>query len=356
MRVPPLFLLLLATALFAADYRVALPGYEYEFPRDHFNHPQFQTEWWYYTGNLFTPQGRRFGFELTFFRQATGRSGDTSVWSLDDIYLAHLALSDLENSEFQHSERLNRAGPGLAGADFAERLIWNGNWSVKWQGSRQSLEAVTERFTLRLTLDPLKPPVIHGENGVSQKAAGKGRASHYISFSRLRASGTILLDGETFALDGLSWMDHEFFTNSMSPEQVGWDWFSVQLDDGSDLMFYRLRLKNGSVEPYSHGTFVAADGATRSLKSSEFELLPGRKWKNYPVEWSIRVPSLDLSLEAVPLMDAQELTSNNDVSPTYWEGAMDFTGSHAGAPVGGYGYLEMTGYAAPFTLGQKDEP
>lgn len=344
----------------AQEYRLALPGYQYEFPRDHFNHPEFRTEWWYYTGNVRTPQGRWFGFELTFFRQALGRDpADNSPWKLDDVYLAHLALSDIERGEFHHEHRLNRPGPGLAGASLDERRIWNGNWRVVWEGDTQHLEAVSSRFTLRLDLTPAKPPVVHGAGGVSQKAEGAGHASLYISFTRLAAKGALQLDGETFDLAGQAWMDHEIFSHDLGELHQGWDWFSIQLDDGTDLMLYRLRRKDGSVEPYSSGTFVAADGSSRHLDAGEFTLTPGRTWKSaesgaeYPVAWSISVPSLGLELRAEPRLDRQELTGGGGPTPTYWEGAMRFAGSRNGAPVTGAGYLEMTGYDKP--LGSRQE-
>ena len=344
----------------AQEYRLALPGYQYEFPRDHFNHPEFRTEWWYYTGNLRTPQGRWFGFELTFFRQALGRDpADRSSWKLDDVYLAHLALSDVERGHFLHERRLNRPGPGLAGASLAERCIWNGNWRVVWEGETQRLEAVAPRFTLRLKLTPVKPPVAHGADGVSQKAEGAGNASLYISFTRLAASGDLTLDGEKFELDGLAWMDHEIFSHDLGQQHQGWDWFSIQLNDGTDLMLYRLRRKDGSAEPYSSGTFVAADGSSRHLGASDFTLTRGRVWKSadsgaeYPVAWTISVPSLGLELRAEPRLDHQELTGGGGPAPTYWEGAMHFQGARNGAPVTGAGYLEMTGYDQP--LGSRQE-
>jgi predicted secreted hydrolase len=173
-------------------YRIALPDYRYEFPRDHFNHPEFQTEWWYYTGNLRTAEGRRFGFELTFFRQAVDRQPAASVWDLRDAWMAHLALSDIEGRQFLHAERLNRSGPGIAAADVKQARVWNGNWQTQWTfdpkvpgGSTQTLQAIADRFSFELSLKPEKPPIIHGKNGVSQKSEGAGKASHYISFTRL---------------------------------------------------------------------------------------------------------------------------------------------------------------------------
>src|SRR3977135_1572573 len=183
----------------AAQYRTAMPGYRYEFPRDHFNHPNFQTEWWYYTGNLKSAEGHRFGFELTFFRQAVNRDlKSVAAWEVKDLYLAHLALSDLDGRKFYHAERTNRSGPGIAGVNESLGRVWNGNWQIQWHGSDQELKAVDESFQLHLTLRSEKPPVIHGENGVSQKAEGSGRTSHYVSLTRLFASGVIELGTKKF--------------------------------------------------------------------------------------------------------------------------------------------------------------
>src|ERR1019366_8929218 len=190
------------------EYREALPGYRYQFPRDHFEHQDFRTEWWYYTGNVTTAGGERFGFELVFFREGERHASDTrSAWAVQDLYLAHAADTDAHGKRFWYEERLNRQGPGVAGASFERRRIWNGNWSSEWTGENQTLDAVTEHFRFHLQLTPEKPFVIQGENGVSQKAEGKGRASHYVSFPRLQVSGTI----NSSRVSGTAWMDHEWF-------------------------------------------------------------------------------------------------------------------------------------------------
>ncbi len=335
------------------EYRVALPGYRYEFPRDHFNHPDFRTEWWYYTGNLRTRQSRRFGFELVFFRQAQRRGAveNPSAWRVDDLYLAHLALTDVEAKRFLSSKRLNRAGPGIAGASMAERRVWNGNWSARWEGGRQMLTAVDEDVRFQLRLTPRKAPVIHGRDGVSQKAGGAGKASHYVSFSRLGAEGRIETGGAAHDVKGSAWMDHEWFTHQLEAAQAGWDWFSIQLDDQRELMLFQLRRKDGSIDPYSSGTYVDAAGRSRHLAKGDFRLTPGRLWTSgktkakYPVEWSIEAPSLGLRLAAKAVLDSQEMIETTN-EPTYWEGAVDYAGSSNGV-----GYLEMTGYDKPVKLG-----
>jgi predicted secreted hydrolase len=343
----------------AAQYRAAEPGYRYEFPRDHFNHPEYQTEWWYYTGNLRMKDGRRFGYELTFFRQGVpGRQpASGSTWDVSDVYFAHLALSDLKGGEFYHTERFNRAGPGLAGASLEQRRIWNGNWQVQWSGDGQKLAAIAENFALQFRLRSQKPPVIHGFEGVSQKAAGTGHASHYVSFTRLLTSGTLELDGASYDVEGTSWMDHEFFTNSLGADEAGWDWLSLQLDDNTELMLYRLRHKDGSVDPFSSGTYVDREGKATHLKSGDFRMEPrGETWTSpgsgarYPVGWSVAIPSLGLSLEIRTPLVKQELTGRGKRSPSYWEGAIDVTGERMEQAIHGVGYLEMTGYDHPLPL------
>jgi len=326
--------------LAAATFVKALPGYRYEFPRDHFSHPEFQTEWWYYTGNLKTVGGRGFGYELTFFRAALAPEMELrSVWTARDAYMAHLALTDIEGRHFLHAERLNRPGPGLAGVDAANERIWNGNWQSKLTPGEHRLTAVDARFQFDFRLKPSKPHVIHGRNGVSQKGPLPGQASHYISFPRLETSGRLRLDGKDYDLRGTTWMDHEYFSSELDPSLAGWDWFSIQLENQTELMVYRLRQKNGAASPFSAGTFIDAQGVATHLEAKDMDLVPGRRWKNYPVEWQLRVPRLGVDLKALPRLDEQELLSKGRLTPSYWEGAMRFEGTHAGV-----GYLEMTGY------------
>jgi predicted secreted hydrolase len=349
--------MLLALQPLAAQYRTALPGYRFEFPRDHFNHPDFQTEWWYYTGNLKSAEGHKFGFELTFFRQAVSRDpARTGVWDVKDLYLAHLALSDLDGGAFYHTERANRSGPGIAGVSETQSRIWNGNWQILWDGSDQKLQAIDERFELHLLLHAEKPPVIHGENGVSQKAAGPGHASHYISLTRLATTGCIDLQGKKVEVTGTGWMDHEFFTHQLDANQTGWDWLSLQFADNTELMLFHIHRNDGSIDPYSAGTYVDARGKTTHLRESDFILQPLEKWTSpvtrttYPIQWKIAVPSLGLEAEVKTPLASQELASSAKFSPDYWEGSIVLTGRRNGQPLGGVGYLEMTGYDRPVRL------
>ncbi len=331
-----------------AAYRSALPGYRYEFPRDHFEHPEFRTEWWYYTGNLRAESGNRFGFELVFFRQAQrrGPSDNRSVWRADDLYLAHLALTEFGPKRFQYQARLNRAGPGVAGASFAERRIWNGNWSAKWTGDRQMLHAVADEFRFNLELSTTKPPVIHGIDGISRKAEGEGRASHYVSFTRLAAEGSVSVGGKEHRVEGTAWMDHEWFTHQLDSAQTGWDWFSLQFENKTELMLFQLRRRDGTIEPLSAGTFVDAQGRSKHLARSEFSLEPVAFWTSpntkarYPVRWRVRAPAAGFDGECGAAVAEQELALGGT---NYWEGAITCGSAAAG-------YLEMTGYYKPIRL------
>lgn len=347
----------------ATQFRQALPAYRYQFPRDHFNHPDFATEWWYYTGSLTSSSGRPFGFELTFFRQAArdkalfaASTSMSAAWQPDPIYLAHFAVSDPEGQSFFHTERMNRAGPGLAGISESPGRYWNGNWQARWlddAAGEQQLSAITEGAALKLRLKPEKPPVIHGQNGISRKGDLEGQASHYISFTRLKAEGTLNWKGQSFSLGGLAWMDHEFFSSRLDDALAGWDWFCAQLSNQEEFMFYSLRRKDGSVAAASSATFVDSSGMSHYLGNAAFTLEAGRRWRsahtgaNYPIFWTIRVPSLGLVLEEDTQLADQELASAGGVSPSYWEGMVRYRGLRAGKPVTGSGYLEMTGYDQP---------
>lgn len=357
-RVIAIFVSLVLVPPLAAQYRQAVPGYRFEFPRDFFEHPDFQTEWWYYTGNLQAGDGHHFGFELTFFRRAVDHERtQTHVWDVRDLYLTHFAVSDLDGQRFYHTERLNRAGPGIAGASASASRIWNGNWQIQWKDAEQELQAVDSRFQLHLRLHPEKAPVIHGENGVSQKAAGAGRASYYISLTRLAASGEVELDGAKHEVSGLAWMDHEFFTDQLAPEQAGWDWICLQLRDNTELMLFRLRRKDGSLDPFTAGTFIDARGKSIHLRGTDFIMQPlGDTWTSsathatYPIAWSVAIPSLGIDLQVHTKLADQELAASGGFVPSYWEGAVSIEGRRSASALDGMGYLEMTGYDHPVHL------
>lgn len=352
MRISLVCILLAALCINACPqvYRPALPGYHYEFPRDHFNHPGYQTEWWYYTGNLRAKDGHRFGFELTFFRQAVSRDPSPSPWFIHDLYMAHLALSDITGGRYYATERLNRAGPGIAGVNAISETIWNGNWQTTISQPVHRLRGIGANFSFELNLAPQKQPVIHGQNGISQKAAGKGHASHYISFTRMKTAGKVELNGTEYTVDGDAWMDHEFFSDSSNGDEVGWDWLSVQLDNNSELMLYRLRHRDGTVDPYSSGTYVDSKGRTLHLSLHDFSMThSGATWRSdrtgatYPIGWRVILPALKLNIDISTPLKTQEFVSR--FGPSYWEGAIDVNGREDSKDVRGSGYLEMTGYS-----------
>jgi predicted secreted hydrolase len=347
-----LLLPFLLTAQQDVRYRQALPGYTYAFPHDHGAHRDFKLEWWYYTGNLRAEDGHQFGYELTFFRTGMDRIYDNpSTWRVGELYMAHFAVTDVTAKKFHYFEKLNRAGPGIAGASEGALNVWNENWSGRLEGVAITLVASAGEAAIELSLEPKKRPAIHGIGGVSQKAEGPGRASHYYSLSRLATRGVLRLGGTTFEVSGESWMDHEFGTNQLTEDQAGWDWFSIQLDNGAELMLYRMRNRDGSIDPHSSGTIVERDAGTRHLRISEFTAAPGRRWTSpktgtsYPVEWTIVLPGRSTELRVTPLLDEQELVTTRSTGIAYWEGAIEIRGTWEGQPVTGHGYLELTGYA-----------
>jgi len=341
-------------------WREAATGYDFSFPRDHAAHPDYRVEWWYYTGNLETKTGRRFGFQLTFFRVGVVlEPANASRWSLRDLYMAHFAISDIERQSFRSFERINRAGIGWAGADALEgprRLksavsVWNEDWDARIEEGRHALHAIEDDLSLDLKLTPSKREVIHGDNGISQKGRSPGNASHYYSLTRLESSGRLIVDGETFEVTGLSWMDHEFGTSFLDDEQVGWDWFSIQLEDGRDLMLFEIRRRDGSIDPRSSGTMIEADSRAVRLSIEDFSLAPGQNWRSansgasYPIAWRIELPRYSLRLHVTAALEDQELRTPDSTGVTYWEGSVATEGASGDKKIRGRGYLEMTGYA-----------
>lgn len=362
--------LLAATPPPSTTFKQALPGYTYSFPRDHGSHPNYATEWWYYTGHLQARDGRRFGFQLTWFRTALApRIERKSAWAARDLMFAHFALTDESGKRFLFSDRIGRANLGLNGADANSKMprVWCGDWQLQFgepRGQNQTLRAAAQsdakatqgvKFALSLSQQALKPPAIHGEKGVSQKSAGVGRASHYFSFTRLQTQGTLQIGDEKLQVVGQSWFDHEFGSGQMASNQVGWDWFSLQLSDGRELMLYRLRLRGGGTEPFSSGTIVEKDGRTRHLKLSDFQLTPGQTWHSpqtgadYPLNWKVTLPHEKMTLVVDAVLPQQELRPvRSSRKLAYWEGSVRAKGQQNGKPITAQGYLEMTGYAQAF--------
>ncbi|HEX3130170.1 MAG TPA: lipocalin-like domain-containing protein [Thermoanaerobaculia bacterium] len=343
-----------ASALRTANdqgYAKAFEPRLFHFPQDHGPHPDFRTEWWYYTGNLATRQGRQFGFQLTFFRSALApqMAPRSSEWASRQAYLAHFTITDVEAQRFHFFERWNRGALGLAGARGNPFRVWLEDWSAEMSGGvgqAMHLRASENDAGIDLVLQPGKPPTLQGDRGLSQKNPEPGNASYYYSLTRMPAAGTIRLNDEQFQVTGLAWMDREWSTSALGKNQVGWDWFAIHLADGRDLMLYQLRRKDGSVDPSSNGTVIGVRGETRHLNRSDFQLQVLDHWQSprsgatYPAGWRLRIPSEQIDVRIEPLLADQEL----DVSFRYWEGATRIEGTSLGKPVQGRGYVEMTGY------------
>lgn len=348
---------LLQGATFARVWKQALPGYQFSFPRDHASHEEYKTEWWYYTGHLHADDGTTYGYELTFFRIGMDVPDGVkdSPWTVDDAYMAHFAVSDFAKPQFFHKQRLTRSGVNFAGAQQGSYEVWNQNWRVKRMGDVQQLKANSSEYQLDLNLTSQKKPTEHGENGVSQKAGCVGCASHYYSLTRMITEGTIRVGAKTKRVRGLTWMDHEFGSNQLTKEQVGWDWFSLQLDDETELMLYVMRRKDGSLDPHSSGTFVERNGSTQHLALSDYTIKSDGTWKSpaskatYPMGWRVKIPSRNLELRISTTMPQQELATESGRDVTYWEGACTVEGTAGGKAIKGQAYVEMTGYASAFS-------
>jgi len=324
----------------------------WDFPSDFGPHPEYQTEWWYYTGILEADQGRTFGYQLTLFRRGlippAERPARASDWAAEQVYMGHFALSDIQAGTHRSVEIFSRGAAGLAGARNSPFRVWVEDWSIERNGPGTfRLRAEAEDAAVDLVLEDRKGLTFHGEEGYSRKGEDPGNASYYFSQTRLTASGEVRSGAERFRVEGLSWMDHEFSTSALAPGQVGWDWFSLQLADGSDLMVFQIRRADGSISPYSSGTLVSPEGEALSLDRGDFEIEVAGTWRSprsgavYPAGWHLRIPGADLVLEVEPLLADQEM----DVSYRYWEGAVSVRGEKDGEPISGRGYVELTGYA-----------
>jgi predicted secreted hydrolase len=361
-------ILLLMTFIFAAPAAAADDEAYYAlsgpcslaFPRDHGAHPGFRTEWWYYTGNVETQQARRFGYQLTIFRRQISPPGavrqwpdPASKWRTQQLYLGHLALSDIDDKGHYTAEDITRGVLNLAGVRQTDGQVsvFIKNVIIEIGPESHRLQAVSEKFSLDLFLEPLKAPVLHGDKGYFRKGDTPERASCYYSFSRLQTRGEIKFKDQAFAVSGLSWMDHEFSTAELQPGIEGWDWFSLQLDNGSELMLYLLRQADGRLNPASSGTLVDKNGKTHHLSLDAFEIETLDTWKSphsagrYPSRWRLTLDTDDLQIIIEPNLADQEMRTPGSTGVTYWEGSVSVKGQARGLPVKGKGYVELTGYA-----------
>jgi len=334
------------------------PGFDYameprafEFPTDHSAHPRFRSEWWYFTGNVDTESGKAFGFQLTIFRFALTphASESKSQWRRSNVYLGHFAISDIETGLFHNFERRSRPALDVAGVRDDPLKIWIRNWTIELLDPNNETWRVTaheDGLGLDLMLHALRPVTLQGDDGLSQKSAEPGNASYYYSIPRLAARGTITTRNAEHRVRGNAWFDHEWSTSALAEGQSGWDWFSLQLDDGSDLMFYQIRDTAAIIDPSSHGLLLSADGARTTLRAEEFELEVRSHWRSpqsgarYPAGWRINIPGRAIELTVTPRIPDQEWRRNF----TYWEGAVDVSGVAGGEAVTGKGYVELVGY------------
>jgi predicted secreted hydrolase len=335
-----------------SGYARALEPKLFSFPRDHADHPEFRNEWWYFTGNLQTEAGRPFGFQVTLFRNSLipePVDQSKSSWRTNQLYMGHLALSDIQEERFHHAERFQRVALGLAGTEIEPLRIWLDDWEIKGVGTnpmKWQLIAKTEEFGINLEVIPRKSLVLQGNQGLSQKGREPGNASYYYSFTRMSANGKVNTPQGDFYVTGLTWLDREWSTSALEENQVGWDWFALQLNDGTDLMYYQLRDKDGQPDKQSSGKFVNPNGESRTLSFDEVTLNVDGFWKSpisgasYPAAWTLELPSENLELKVSPRMNDQELIT----TVSYWEGSVSVKGTQDGLPIEGVGYVEMTGY------------
>jgi predicted secreted hydrolase len=339
----------------------------FEFPRDHGPHPEYRQEWWYVTGNLDSATGERFGFELTFFRFAlvpegveragtvapasgVGAPAVDSAWRTGQIYMAHFAITDVARQRFRFTQKLSRGAVGLAAVTNPLLHVWIDDWSlgtVDAEGTHWRLRAAESGYELTLDAQALQQPVLNGDHGLSQKSGDRGSASYYYSIPRVSVRGRLVRDGRPVDVQGLAWVDREWGSGALGGNEQGWDWFALQLQDGTSLMFYALRNHDGRRDPHSAGTWIGAAGQSRPLASDQVQIDVLGYWKNasgnrYPAHWRVRVPTAGIDVDVRPVLANQELTA----STRYWEGAVDVTGASAGQKTVGRGYVELVGYAA----------
>jgi len=315
----------------------------FSFPQDHGMHPGFRNEWWYLTGNLETNNGQRFGYQVTLFSTSFAHDTQNSIdgWQSPRIWMAHAALTDVANNKHTALERFSRENPGLAGAQLDPFKVWLENWSLSSATNEfpWSLSLEDAAFKLKLTLNPLKEPVLQGNNGLSQKSQELGSASYYYSLTRLQSSGEIFLDGARYQVTGQSWLDREWSTSALADDQSGWDWFSLQFNDGQELMYYQLRDKEGNAHPNSDGNWTDIDAQQIPVSADDIVLLENENWLSpsgisYTTEWTIQYAGQQWIVRA--LVNDQLM----DLSVPYWEGAVEILDAGNLDPLG-QGYLEM---------------
>lgn len=337
------------------SFSKAITPKTFEFPKDHGPHKNFKTEWWYFTGNLISTNDEKFGYQFTIFRNAvnTDSLSGTSNWRSNQFYMGHFAVTDINNRNFYFDERFSRDGNNLAGATVKDKFrVWLDDWeliqindSTNYHLPNLKLIANMENVRLELILKADKPKVLQGDNGLSQKGSEIGNASYYYSYTRLKTNGNLTINNKKHNVSGSSWMDREWSTSALSDDQVGWDWFSIQLNDNTELMYYQMRKSDGYPDIFSKGVIVDSNGAKDSFQLDEIKLNVEDYWisedgTRYPADWKIDIPSKNIYLEISPNIENQLM----DVSVKYWEGSVNVSGIKEGKNILGSGYVELTGY------------
>ncbi len=336
------------------DFSKAVEKRKFVFPDDHGPHPDFRTEWWYFTGNLTTDNNRKFGYQFTIFRTALSKEKPerNSDWNSNQIYMAHFAVTDIDGNKFYFDEKFSREGNNLSGAQRNPIKVWLEDWKIIQTEDRAafdlpivSIKAKSEKAEIDFKLEAVKPVVLQGDEGLSQKGSQQGNASYYYSYTRLKTKGKIILEGKEFSVNGFSWMDREWSTSALSEDQAGWDWFALQLNDNTEIMYYQMRKNDGTPDIFSKGVYANKDGTSQLLKKEDVVLNVNDYWESptgeqYPYGWRFRIPAKEIDLTITPAIKNQLM----DVAVRYWEGSVRIEGTKNDQNITGKGYVELTGY------------
>ena len=336
------------------NFDKAIEKRKFIFPEDHGPHPGFRTEWWYFTGNLTSEDNKQFGYQFTIFRTALSKDSNSGIseWSSNQIYMAHFAVTDISENEFYYDERFSRNGNGLAGAQIDPFKVWLEDWQINqisdnavFELPKLNIKARSDKAEIDFDVESVKPLVLQGDSGLSQKGKGEGNASYYYSYTKLKTEGKIKIDGKDFTVNGYSWMDREWSTSALSDDQKGWDWFALQLDDSTEIMYYQMRKNDGSPDIFSKGTIIDDNGSVRTVNKEDVTLEVTEYWdspegEKYPSGWMLKIPSENIELRLTPAVKEQLM----NVSVRYWEGAVKIEGMKNGSEIKGRGYVELTGY------------
>jgi predicted secreted hydrolase len=339
-------LCLLCLPAFGQEWRDVVPGDTVELPADFYFQEDYRIQWWYLTGHLYDDAGREFGYELTFFAAGVQKRQYRSEFGVNTIYLSHFAISDVQANRYYHFSNADAGAYGFAGVETDRLRVWVDKDSLEGTMTKMHIQASADDAGLDLSLLPEKPVVQHGDGGYSRKSEESPLiASLYFSYTDLETRGTLKLGGTVFHVKGKSWFDREISSRGLAKDREGWDWFSLQLEDGREIMLYRIRKKDGSIDRYSSGTVVNKDGTYRHLGNGDFAVIVLSRYTSehtgarYPSKWEITIPSEDLRLFIVPLIEGQEFTGSGPIRVSYWEGTCRVEGAAKGRA-----YVEMTGY------------